>query len=589
MAKKSKAAVDAKTERPTEARAGGGFWAGFAPEDVLALALAFSVILVYARVLGYGFIRFDDPEYVAGNMYIQQGVKLEAIKWAFTTDRMGHWHPLTWISYLIDVEFWGMNAGGFHFTNLVLHVANSVLILMLLHRMTERLDYSLAVASLFALHPQRVQAVVWIASRKDLLSAFFGILAVWCYFSYARDGRHKILTVLFMLLGVMSKSILMVLPVLFLILDYWPLQRLKPEATARAFFERLWPLLREKAVFFLISVVTVVIAIKFDSPGKALSALSESSPYAILDTSIGVAAQHAVYNYGRYLFQAFYPVDLSIYYPFIKYPPVWRPLVALLLLVVVSMVGLLGARRRPWFLAGWLWFLVALLPVSRLVLSDRYTYIAHLGLYVAIVWTLHPLLAKLSRWAPVAALLLVLSGCVYQSWIEVAYWRDTTVLFERSIELDSRNPTMTFALANEYAARGELEKALHYYARTLELNDRFAVVYANQADALLAAGRLDEAERGYKRALELDGSLTTVLINYAGLMARQGRLDEAEQLLLKAQALDAQKVEVHFNLGEVALRRGDLKSAERHFLNALKIAPDLEAAKQQLDAISNRK
>jgi len=367
-------------------------FAGMRPELWICLLLAAATLLVYWPVKDFDFISYDDPLYVTDNRYVQKGLSPETVKWAFTdaVKKTNYWVPLTWLSILLDHELYGMHAGGYHLTNLFLHVLNTLLVFMVLRRLTGALWPSAFAAALFGLHPLHVESVAWVTERKDVLSTFFWLLTMLSYGGYVRRpgaGRYLLTFILFVL-GMMSKPMLVTLPFALLLLDYWPLGRLEGEAWKQRFFHLVW----EKGPFFVVVMIAAVAAFVTQQAADAVKSLAA--------IPLGVRLANVLVAYVGYIGKMFWPVRLSFLYPHPGVLPVWQWAGALLILAGVTYGVLRYAKERPYLVVGWLWYLGTLFPVSGLVvigphaMADRYAYVPLMGLYVMAAWGLAELFPK---------------------------------------------------------------------------------------------------------------------------------------------------------------------------------------------------
>jgi len=368
-----------------------------------AAILVTLAILPYLRTLGHDFVCYDDIFYVVENPHVGPGVTIPGIVWAFTTFSGGNWHPVTWLSHMLDTSMWGLKPAGHHFTNLILHAANTFLLFVVFTRMTGALWRSALVAALFAVHPLHVESVAWVAERKDVLSTFFGLLAIWAYLKYARDASVKYYLLMLGLfgLGLMAKPMLVSLPCLLLLLDIWPLRRWKlwridDQATVAFEPKATTGLLLEKLPVVVLSAIFSIIAFASQSYARAITA-GEMLP-------LSSRMANAIVGYHLYLDKLFVPIKLAVFYPF---PGYWRltvVAVSAFLLLVITLVAIFYRRHYPWLLVGWLWFVVTLIPVIGLIqvgwqsTADRYTYIPSIGIFVMAGWSIPRSHTSLAQW-----------------------------------------------------------------------------------------------------------------------------------------------------------------------------------------------
>ena len=477
---------------------------------IACLFLVVATLGTYGDLINHQFINYDDDVYVTDNPPVQSGLTFSGLSWAFTTMHSGNWHPLTWLSHMLDCQLFGLNPGEHHLTNVVFHVANSLLLFLWFLYFTRSLGCSFLVAVLFALHPMHVQSVAWVAERKDVLSTFFWLLTMWAYVWYAerpRLTRYVLILVCFSL-GLMAKPMLVTLPFVLLLLDYWPLGRLSLKGSAaveassksgsRVANNRL---VYEKLPLFVIAAFSSVVTVYAQKEAGAVWTF-QTLPFANRIANAMVA-------YVSYLGKMFWPAHLAVFYPLSSHTlPIWQALAAGLVLVVLSLLALRLARRHPYLLVGWLWYLCTLLPVIGLVqvgeqaMADRYTYVPFIGLFIVLVWGMADLAA---RWHAPRFLLpvgagVVLSALMICTWVQVRYWRDSITLYEHSLEVTRSNSLIHNNLGMALAAQGKMDQAEAHYAEALRLNPDNARAHNNLGMALAAQGKMDQAEAHYAEA-----------------------------------------------------------------------------------------
>ena len=489
---------------------------------VCALLIAATATL-YAPVLDYEFVRFDDPRYVSENPYIAEGLTSKTVAWSFTTAHRSNWHPLTWLSHALDLELYGVDAGGHHATNVALHVLNALLLFGVLRSMTGQVWRSGFVAALFALHPLHVESVAWISERKDVLSTLFGLLSMWAYVRYTRLGgdSRQLISVGLLLLGLLAKPMLVTLPLVFLLLDYWPLNRLRADRLERR--EELSPqpsgagevlsapgqqsflqLLKDKVPFLTVAAAVCVITVIAQRGGGA----TRTSDLV----SLPLRVANALVSYVRYMAKTVWPTDLAVHYPHPNLPAAggvpwaaWQIAGAGVILVVISILVIRFHRRR-YLLVGWLWYLGMLVPVIGIVqvgaqaLADRYTYLPIVGLFIAMTWGVGDAAAALQRrvpllrWLLVPAAVAVLSVYAAVSWSHLPTWRNSVTLFEQALAVSPTDTIMLNNLGNELVARGRLEEGILRYWSALQIAPGYIQARDNLLDALEAKAERDGAE-----------------------------------------------------------------------------------------------
>jgi hypothetical protein len=462
-------------------------------------ALAVMTLGVFWRVGGFEFVNYDDDKYVTENPHVKEGISRDSIIWAFTTNHASNWHPVTWLSHMLDCELFGLNAGWHHFVNLVIHIANTLLVFVVFRTMTGAVWRSAFVAAVFALHPLRVESVAWVSERKDVLSTFFWLLSVSAYLSYVRRpaiGRYVLLVIAFAL-GLMTKPMLVTLPFVLLLLDYWPLGRF--QNFGKDFYKRLF----EKLPLFILSAVSCIITIVIEHTGAGLS----------LDTlPLYIRIANSPVAYVAYIAKMFWPVKLAVLYP---HPgsdlSMWKAVLAAIFLFVITVLIIRYCRKHKYLLTGWLWYLGTLVPVIGLVqvgvqeIADRYTYMTMTGLFIIIAWGVPELFSRL-RFRRVVlctsglTVLLVLSIC---TWFQQQYWQNSKVLFEHALQVTDENYIIHDSLANLLASEGEYRPALKHYHEAILIKPDFATVHYNLARAFQEQGLLNEAMSSYSRALSI--------------------------------------------------------------------------------------
>jgi len=499
-------------------------------------ALAAVVVAVYLPMLFNGFVSYDDHLYVTDNEMVQRGLSYEGLVWAFTTFHSYNWHPLTWLSHMLDVQLFGLNAMGHHLVNLLFHLANTLLLFAMLRKGTGAFWRSLLVAALFALHPLHVESVAWVAERKDVLSTFFCFLALWSYLAYARSGAlsRYALSVLCLVLGLLAKPMLVTLPIMLLLLDYWPLGRipgLSPASGAAP--ATLARLALEKIPFALLALASCVVTYLAQSQGGAV----------IYSSTALQNAGNALISYLKYLVKTVWPHPLAPLYPYA--PTAGFVAGAAAILLLSSLLFLSQWRRHPYLTQGWLWFLGTLIPVIGFVrigqhsIADRYTYVPLIGIFVMAVWGVGELREK-RGWpaggtaAATAALLAVLATLTV---LQQRYWRDTITLFEHTVAVTRGNFTAHKTLAVAYGRKGDLARATHEHRVSRMLGFRYRVrVWPDDhlaryglATVYQEMGMLAEAVAEYREAARLKPGFSQAHNDMGIALAKEGKIPEARQ------------------------------------------------------------
>jgi len=558
--------------------------------DVLVcLFLIMATLAVYWQVQNHDFVNFDDNEYVYDNHHVRNGLTLEGISWAFTATHAGNWHPLTWLSHMLDCQLYGLNPGRHHLTNLLFHIANTLLLFYVFRKMTGGLWQSAFVAALFALHPLHVESVAWVSERKDVLSTFFWILTMWAYIRYAEHpaaGKY-LWVVLFFTLGLMSKPMLVTLPFVLLLLDYWPLNRLQIDLsnTGGSYQKRSRTLylIWEKVPLFVLAVISSSATFYAEKHGGTVASLD------VITLKARIA--NALVAYIKYIVKMIYPVKLAFFYPHPEMLPWWQIIGALLVLVAISFTAIKLIKQSPFFAVGWLWYLGTLVPVIGLVqvgiqsMADRYTYVPHIGLFIIIVWGLPELLAhwKQSKMWLAALATISLSIIMAVTWKQATYWQNSITLFKHALKVTSNNFVPHMNLGSFLLKQGRAEEAIEHYKQALKIKPDYAEAHYNLGTALVRMGRVDEAIAQFRTALQINPGYADTHVNLGGAFIQTGRIDEAIVHFRKALQIKPFIPEVHVNLGVALANKGKLEDAVTHFRKALHIDPGNTEAQDNLN------
>jgi predicted TPR repeat methyltransferase len=491
------------------------------------LTLLVLVLIAYIplqQVPQNDFVNYDDYRYVLDNRKVRDGLTFDGVLWAFSNLDAGFWHPLTWLSHMLDCELYGIRPQGHHLSSLLLHLANVLLLFLFLERATGSPWRSALLAALFAVHPLHVESVAWVSQRKDLLSTLFWNLALLAYVGYAETPSKTgyALTLLFFCLGLLSKPMVVTLPLVLLLLDLWPLrrlQRMKPLT--------LKPFLVEKVPFFVLSVVFALITYFAE---KNLGALPGLGSYPVY-----VRLCNAVVSYATYPLKMILPTDLSVIYLHPGSFAFWKVAGGTLFLLSVSVLVLHQSRARPYLTLGWFWYLTTLLPVIGLVqigshaYADRYTYVPLTGLFMMMVWGIPPI-SSLRKSAQIFLTLLIAAAMFGLGWTtrnQVAYWKDSVTLFRRAVQSDPGNFVAHNNLGFTLAQRGRFEEAADHYEKAIRLNPNYPDALFHLANTLEILGRKEEAILYYRRVLDLNPSLANPHRRLGMLLLQEGNREEA--------------------------------------------------------------
>ena len=603
---------------------------------IIYLFLVLITLAVFWQVHSFDFVRYDDDKYVTENRHVQSGLTKNSIFWAFTSIDENNWHPLTWLSHILDYLLYGPNPAGHHLTNLFLHIINTLLLFFILKRMTGFNWRSAFVAALFAIHPLHVESVAWVAERKDVLSTLFFMLTLLSYVNYVKRPRfyQYVAALLFFILGLMSKPMLVTLPFVLLLLDFWPLGRLQfgksilntsptslqttPSVDAKNYNIGL---IIEKIPLFILSAASIGITLYAQWTGIA----------PIQSLPVGTRISNALVSFISYMVQMIWPVNLAVFYPYLDVIPVWQVGGSILLLIMITLIALRSVRRCPYVMTGWLWYLGTLVPVIGLVqvgnqsMADRYTYIPMIGLFMIIAWLVPDLLAKwrYNHIALAASATFVIAVLMTVSILQVRHWRDSATLFEHALSVTKNNYVMhnnlgaslaekgkygdavlhytealrikpddfesRYNLANALARQGKLEESLSQYAEALRIQPDAAAVHNNMGIALSYLGRTDEAVIHFREALRIKPEFHDAELNLKTALNRQVKPRQNIPEIANKQPADLKSAEGRMQVGLSLFQKGRLDEAIPEFEEALRLNPNIAAAHISLGLIMAQK
>lgn len=570
--------------------------------DVLVcLFLVIATVAVYWQVRNHGFVNFDDDRYVTENPHVQAGLTRESIIWAFTATDVSNWHPLTWLSHMLDCQIYGLSPKGHHLTNVLFHLANTVLLFLILKWMTGALWRSTFVAALFALHPLHVESVAWVAERKDVLSTFFWMLTIWAYLRYVeRPAVNRYLLILFSLtLGLIAKPMLVTLPFVLLLLDYWPLDRFQLSQSGSAHptkthlsliatklraenFRLLW----EKVPLLALAAISSIVTFLVQRSGASVG------DWDIYPAGLRIA--NALVAYVSYIGKMIWPQNLAVFYPHQGQSlQLWQAAGACLLLGLISVAVLRRARLHPYLVVGWFWYLGTLVPVIGLVqigaqaMADRYTYVPLIGLFIMITWGIPELSAKwpYRRIGLALAAGAALAASMTLTWSQLHHWKNTVTLFEHALDVTANNYLAHNNLGIAYARQGKIDKAVNHYTKALQFKPNFPRAHNNLGNAYARQGRQDKAISHYTMALQIKPDFAGAHNNLGNALAGQGKIEAALFHFSRAQELQPDFAEASFNLGSVLARQGRMDEALAHFTRAVELKPDFAEAHNSLGVV----
>ena len=509
----------------------------------ICLSLVVLIWLVFGQTLWHDFVNYDDPRYVYENTRITGGLNISGIAWAFTHIHSLNWHPLTTISHMLDCQLYGLKAGWHHFTNVLLHTLGAILLFLALKQTTGAVWRSAFVAAVFAIHPLRVESVAWIAERKDVLSGVFFMLTLLAYVYYARlpsMGRYLVVASV-LACGLMSKPMLVTLPFVLLLLDYWPLARIK---------DQFWKRVLEKIPLIMLSAVSSMITFLVQK-----SAVGQTEDLPILER-----INNAVVSYALYIWQMLWPVNLAVFYPHPENRlPFWEIAFCLLLLICITAIAIILRKQKPYLITGWLWYLGMLVPVIGLVQvgwqgrADRYTYLPQIGLYIAVAWgvTDVTVLWRHQRSILSASALLTIVVLSWCAWGQASYWHDSEKLFRHALAVTTNNDVAENNLGIVFLGQGKVDEAISLLQSAVDLRPDNSPAHENLAKALLQKGLVDDALIHYRKLLELQPDNMEVHNIVGTVLVQQGRVDEGVEEWQKVLAIQSDNGNAMSNLAWV--------------------------------------
>jgi len=528
----------------------------------LALLLAIGTLLVYWPARHFEFTNYDDADYVDRNPTVTKGLTAEGVRWAFTTGHMANWHPLTWLSHMLDCQLWGVKPGAHHMMSVVLHAAATVALFFALRRMTKTTGRSAIVAALFALHPLHVESVAWVAERKDVLSGLFWMLTMWAYVWYTERPsvlRYLIVAVT-LALGLMAKPMLVTLPCVLLLLDYWPLKR-----------GLRW---LEKVPLFALSAASCIATMIVQREGGAVFDFAKK-------LSLGARAANAFIAYVSYLGKMVLPEELAVLYPHPGHWPMWQVIGAVAILVMITAGVVVFGKSRPYLTTGWLWFLGTLVPVIGLVqvgeqyMADRYTYIPLVGVFIALVWGVADMLAAVQqrKVAIAFATTVALAMCLVGTRRQLAHWQDSIRLFAHTVKVTRDNPTARYNLAQALSVRGYLKDSIPHYEEALRLRPEYPDALNNLGFTMALMGRVTEATNYYEKALQFAPKSVSAHINYGFALLTLGQPEQAVAHFETALKEGSPQAIAYYGYGRALLGTGKVDDAIAQLQEALRHAP----------------
>ena len=544
--------------------------------------------MVYQNIYQYDFLNFDDNAYVTDNSRIHQGLSFQNIAWAFGFSEESlefYWHPLTWISHIADCQLFGLDAGMHHLTNVFIHMINVMLLFTVCFRMTGGLWQSFFVAAVFAVHPVNVESVAWISERKNVLSTLFWMLAMAAYLYYAkRPGIRRYLVVMIPFIsGLLAKPMLVTLPCVFLLLDFWPLQRLTA-STATGQGQTASPsfapaparkLVGEKLPLLLISFLSIAISLFSAHLGQQIISAK--------NIPLSLRLENALVSYVRYIGKLLWPRDMAVFYPFPEAVPIWQVIGAVIFLAFISGLCIVFIKKAPYLMVGWLWYLGTLFPVIGISqhgrwpeMADRWLYVPEIGLLIIIAWGGTALLSKFRHPGRIIIplVLVIFATLIFTARAQLAHWQNSKTLFEHALNVTENNHIAHFNLGLMLAETGQVEKAMIHYQKALRLDPQEPKIHINLGNALARKGRFNEAILQLESAVAINSNDAKAHYNLGAAFESAGQTDKAKAHYLNAIKIQPNHAEAHNNLAALYLNQNQLEKAIIHFKEALAITPE---------------
>lgn len=560
---------------------------------IVAAILVLVTSAAYEPVRNCEFVDYDDDVYVTANSNVNKGLNWDSVRWAFTEPYIANWHSLTWLSHMVDCQIFGLEPQGHHLVSLLIHIANVLLLFFILAAMTRSIWPSAFVAVIFAIHPLHVESVAWIAERKDVLSTLFFLLTVAAYIRYTSHPsiRRYILIVVFFILGILSKSMVITLPFVLLLLDYWPLNRLEFEpGRIKHSFAKLKQLVIEKIPLFLLSAACGVITYLVQKSAGAMKPTDIVAPAARLS--------NAMVSYLRYIGKILYPHDLAALYPFpAGGMPLWQGVVAFLILILITAGVIYLARKRRYLATGWFWYVGTLMPVIGLVqigaqsMADRYTYLPLIGFSIMFVWPIAEFVTRRKYLKVSAAVLaaVIIAAMILSTRTQIGYWKDSLTLFSHAVKVTQNNFIMHNNLGSVLQKHGQPEEALIEYEKAIEINKSYHRAILNKAKALRDMNKLEEAAVIFQQVADTAKNPYDPYFNLGLTYNKLGNYKIAIEYLQKALRIYPNKSEAVYQLALALARSGEYDDALIEFEHALELAPDWPEVHYNLAAIYIRK
>ena len=561
-------------------------------EVFVVLLLVLGILVIYLQTRQHDFVVYDDRTYITENPVVLEGLTTKGFRWAFgfTEKDKTYWHPFTWLSHMLDTQLFGANAGSHLMINLLLHIINTLLLLHVFIRMTGKFWPSFIVGALFAFHPLNVESVAWVAARKNLLSTLFWMFTTLVYIRFTEKPglRRYLLILVIFVLGLLSKPMLVTLPCVLLLLDFWPLHRTRFSGhdPSRKPGIAMGRLVLEKVPMLALSALSVYMS--------TFSLRHYGDLVGVESVDMKARIANAIVSYVAYLGKMVSPVNLTCYYPFPVEISLGKTAGAFILLIAVTGMAIRWIRRYPFILVGWLWYLGTLFPVIGLMqaglwpaIADRFTYIPLIGIFTIIAWSGAEICKKAGRariWLTVTGIILVFT-LIPLSHKQVGYWKNSITLFSHAIAVTSNNYLSHYALGYAYERKGMVDEAIRHYNAALDINPNEVDVHYNLAILLASKGDYPNATRHYEEVLRIEPTDAQAHNNLGNLYFRQEKWDRAAGHYRAAIQINPEYVKAHNNLGAAMLRQGNISEAKQHFAEALRIDPRDKVAQRRLQMV----
>ncbi len=531
---------------------------------IVYILLILATLAVYWQVNQFNFINFDDNIYVTNNPVIQSGLSPEGFQWAFGSKYFGLWNPLVWVSFMLDYQLYGLNAGCYHLTNLFLHIMSTLLLFWLFNRMTGAIWKSAFVAAFFALHPLHVESVAWIAERKDVLSAFFWMLTL-CFYVYYTEKpviKRYLLVIFGFILALLSKPMVLTLPVIMIFLDYWPLKRFE-------FGKQDWIVwqLKEKMPFFTLSAVLVFVT--FHTPGNAMDIKSVPLISRLANAPVAFIA---------YLGKTFWPYDMAIFYPFSDNIPLWQIGGAVTLIIAISIAAVVMMKRIPCFFMGWLWYTITILPVigifqiGNFAMTDRYHYLPSIGIAIMLAWSVPLLFAATDgrKKIVIPATITFLAILTFLSWRQCGYWRNSSELWNHALKVTKGNYMAHNNLASDLLEKGNISKAVYHYKKAISINNYSAAHY-NMGIIYYRLGQYQQSIESFHQAIRTTPDYAAAYFNLGIVYTSMGQIQRALESYSEAIRITPNHANAFNNRAAIYLYQGQISSGCSNALKACKL------------------